>query len=157
MKRRSAATTLPAAPYNPTSRGSLPSSNSYIHTNATLFVALFARHSSKLLQEYSSPVDDHQVCLVATGFVARNTEGVSTTLGRDGSDYSASIFGRLLSASAIYIYTDVDGVLSADPRRVKGAKVLGEVSFNEAMELAYFGAKVIHPKTMQVRMGESRN
>jgi len=82
------------------------------------------------------------LCIIATGFVARNTDGVSTTLGRDGSDYSASIFGKLLSATGIMIYTDVDGVLSADPRRVKGAKVLGEVSFNEAMELAYFGAKV---------------
>jgi len=105
--------------------------------------------SEERLREYSSPVPGCQVCIIATGFVARNTQGVSTTLGRDGSDYSASIFGKLLKANAIVIYTDVDGVLSADPRRVTGAKVLGEVSFNEAMELAYFGAKVIHPKTMQ--------
>ena len=84
-----------------------------------------------------------------TGFVASNTEGVATTLGRDGSDYSASIFGKLLSADAVTIWTDVDGVLSADPRRVPSSLVLPEVSFSEAMELAYFGAKVIHPKTMQ--------
>eukprot|EP00519_Triparma_laevis_P004295 CAMPEP_0182514406 /NCGR_PEP_ID=MMETSP1321-20130603/35688_1 /TAXON_ID=91990 /ORGANISM="Bolidomonas sp., Strain RCC1657" /LENGTH=903 /DNA_ID=CAMNT_0024721601 /DNA_START=227 /DNA_END=2935 /DNA_ORIENTATION=- len=88
-------------------------------------------------------------CLVVTGFVASNTEGVATTLGRDGSDYSAAIFGKLLSAAEVTIWTDVDGVLSADPRRVPGSLVLSEVSFNEAMELAYFGAKVIHPKTMQ--------
>ncbi|GMH82745.1 hypothetical protein TL16_g09366 [Triparma laevis f. inornata] len=88
-------------------------------------------------------------CLVVTGFVASNTEGVATTLGRDGSDYSAAIFGKLLSAKEVTIWTDVDGVLSADPRRVPGSLVLSEVSFNEAMELAYFGAKVIHPKTMQ--------
>lgn len=84
-----------------------------------------------------------------TGYVASNTQGVATTLQRDGSDYSAAILGRLLSAHTITIWTDVDGVLSADPRRVPLAQVIPEVSFNEAMELAYFGAKVIHPKTMQ--------
>ncbi|CAN0058261.1 unnamed protein product [Pylaiella littoralis] len=87
--------------------------------------------------------------IVITGFVASTKAGVATTLQRDGSDYSASIFGKLLQASAVQIWTDVDGVLSADPRKVPEAKVLPEVSFNEAMELAYFGAKVIHPKTMQ--------
>jgi bifunctional aspartokinase / homoserine dehydrogenase 1 len=86
---------------------------------------------------------------VMTGYVASNTDGVATTLQRDGSDYSAAILGRLISATAITIWTDVDGVLSADPRRVPLAQVVPEVSFNEAMELAYFGAKVIHPKTMQ--------
>lgn len=84
-----------------------------------------------------------------TGYVASNTQGVATTLQRDGSDYSAAILGRLLSAQTITIWTDVNGVLSADPRRVPLAQVIPEVSFNEAMELAYFGAKVIHPKTMQ--------
>lgn len=86
---------------------------------------------------------------VITGYVATNTQGVATTLQRDGSDYSAAIMGKLLSAMDITIWTDVDGVLSADPRRVPNAYVLPEVSYNEAMELAYFGAKVIHPKTMQ--------
>ena len=79
-----------------------------------------------------------------------NTEGVSSTLKRDGSDYSAAIFGNVLSASSVTIWTDVDGVLSADPRRVPNSIVMPEVSFNEAMELAYYGAKVLHPKTMQV-------
>ncbi|CAN0043576.1 unnamed protein product, partial [Sphacelaria rigidula] len=87
--------------------------------------------------------------LVITGFIASTKKGVATTLRRDGSDYSASIFGKLLGAEAVNIWTDVDGVLSADPRKVPEAKVLSEVSFNEAMELAFFGAKVIHPKTMQ--------
>jgi aspartate kinase len=82
------------------------------------------------------------VHLVMTGYVAVNTDGVATTLQRDGSDYSASILGRLLKATAINIWTDVDGVLSADPRRVPQAHVIPEVSYNEAMELAYFGAKV---------------
>jgi len=85
---------------------------------------------------------------VITGFVATTTDGVATTLKRDGSDYSASIFGYLLKADAITIWTDVSGVYSADPRRVRGAQVITQVSYNEAIELSYFGAKVIHPKTV---------
>ncbi|EEC46185.1 bifunctional aspartokinase, partial [Phaeodactylum tricornutum CCAP 1055/1] len=92
---------------------------------------------------------------VITGYVASNTEGVATTLQRDGSDYSAAIMGRLLQAHKITIWTDVDGVLSADPRRVPLAQILPEVSYTEAMELAYFGAKVIHPKTMQPAISSS--
>ncbi|MGO9802630.1 MAG: bifunctional aspartate kinase/homoserine dehydrogenase I, partial [Steroidobacteraceae bacterium] len=86
--------------------------------------------------------------LVITGFVAVDRRGVPTTLGRNGSDFSASIFGALLGAAEILIWTDVDGVLSADPRRVPDARVIDALSYNEAMELAYFGAKVIHPQTM---------
>jgi len=86
--------------------------------------------------------------VVITGFVASTREDLATTLGRNGSDYSASIFGALLEASAIHIWTDVDGVLSADPRLVPEAVVLGELSYHEATELAYFGAKVVHPSTM---------
>ena len=74
-------------------------------------------------------------------------DGIATTLKRDGSDYSASIFGRMLRAASITIWTDVSGVYSADPRRVPEAQILPEVSYTEAVELAYFGAKVIHPKT----------
>ncbi len=85
---------------------------------------------------------------VVTGYVASNTEGVATTLQRDGSDYSAAIMGRLLQAQSISIWTDVDGILSADPRRVPHAHVISEVSYNEAMELAHFGAKVVMAKTM---------
>jgi aspartokinase/homoserine dehydrogenase 1 len=86
--------------------------------------------------------------LVITGFIASDTRGIQTTLGRNGSDFSASIFGALLAAQEIVIWTDVDGVLSADPRRVPDAKVIDSLTYNEAMELAYFGAKVIHPQTM---------
>lgn len=75
-------------------------------------------------------------------------EGGAATLGRDGSDLSASVVGRLLRAKEVSIWTDVDGVLSADPRQVPGARVLTDVSFAEAAELSYFGAKVLHPKTM---------
>jgi aspartokinase/homoserine dehydrogenase 1 len=88
------------------------------------------------------------VTLIITGFIARKPDGLQTTLGRNGSDFSASIFGDLLNAQEIAIWTDVDGVLSADPRRVPEAAVIDALSYNEAMELAYFGAKVIHPQTM---------
>jgi aspartokinase/homoserine dehydrogenase 1 len=87
--------------------------------------------------------------LVVTGFVATTTAGMQTTLGRNGSDFSGSIFGALLAAEEIIIWTDVDGVLSADPRLVPNAQVIDQLSYNEAMELAYFGAKVIHPQTME--------
>jgi len=91
---------------------------------------------------------DVEATLVITGFIARTADGLQTTLGRNGSDFSASIFGDLLDAEAIVIWTDVDGVLSADPRRVPDAQVIDSLSYHEAMELAYFGAKVIHPQTM---------
>jgi len=87
--------------------------------------------------------------LIVTGFVATTTGGMQTTLGRNGSDFSGSIFGALLHSSEIIIWTDVDGVLSADPRLVPNAQVIDQLSYNEAMELAYFGAKVIHPQTME--------
>jgi bifunctional aspartokinase / homoserine dehydrogenase 1 len=87
--------------------------------------------------------------LIVTGFIATTTSGVQTTLGRNGSDFSGSIFGALLKAPEIVIWTDVDGVLSADPRLVPNAQVIDQLSYNEAMELAYFGAKVIHPQTME--------
>jgi len=91
--------------------------------------------------------------LVITGYIATDPRGVQTTLGRNGSDFSASIFGALLDAAQIHIWTDVDGVLSADPRRVPDAQVIDSLSYNEAMELAYFGAKVIHPQTMAPAVG----
>ncbi len=86
--------------------------------------------------------------LVVTGFVASTEDGIAATLKRNGSDFSASIFGALLDAQSISIWTDVDGVLSADPRLVPEAVVLPEMSYQEATELAYFGAKVVHPSTM---------
>lgn len=91
--------------------------------------------------------------LVITGFIATDVSGIQTTLGRNGSDFSASIFGSLLDAAEIHIWTDVDGVLSADPRRVPDAQGIDSLSYNEAMELAYFGAKVIHPQTMAPAVG----
>lgn len=85
---------------------------------------------------------------VITGFIAREENGLQTTLGRNGSDFSASIVGALIDAQKITIWTDVDGVMSADPNRVPEAAIIDKLSYSEAMELAYFGAKVIHPQTM---------
>lgn len=86
--------------------------------------------------------------VVVTGFVARDRQGHFATLGRNGSDYSGAIFAALFDASELHIWTDVDGVLSADPRVVPDAVQLHALSYDEACELAYFGAKVVHPQTM---------
>ncbi|MEM8816476.1 MAG: bifunctional aspartate kinase/homoserine dehydrogenase I [Pseudomonadota bacterium] len=85
---------------------------------------------------------------VVTGFIAADEQGLQTTLGRNGSDFSAAILAALTDAETLTIWTDVDGVMSADPRRVPEARVIDRLSYNEAMELAYFGAKVIHPQTL---------
>jgi aspartokinase/homoserine dehydrogenase 1 len=86
---------------------------------------------------------------VVTGYVAATVKGVPTTLGRGGSDYSATILGAALDASEVIIWTDVNGVLTADPRMVPNAATLDEVSYAEAGELAFFGAKVLHPMTLR--------
>ena len=85
---------------------------------------------------------------VITGFVATDEAGLQTTLGRNGSDFSAAIFAALADAAGLTIWTDVDGVMSADPNRVPEAQVIDRLTYSEAMELAYFGAKVIHPQTL---------
>ncbi|RLN90207.1 hypothetical protein BBJ28_00001884 [Nothophytophthora sp. Chile5] len=106
--------------------------------------------STQKMQEIlqSSDANKEITHLVVTGFICSTVDGVMTTLKRDGSDFTASICGRVLHASSVTIWTDVSGVLSADPRRVPESQILPEISYQEAMELAYFGAKVIHPKTM---------
>lgn len=92
--------------------------------------------------------EHHDSLLFVTGFIASNEEGRVTTLGRGGSDYTAALFGAALNASEIQIWTDVNGMMTADPRMVKKAFPLRELSYTEAMELSYFGAKVIYPPTM---------
>ena len=99
------------------------------------------RNFDRLLGDFSG-------IAVITGFIAADEGGEPTTLGRNGSDYSAAIFARLAAARELTIWTDVDGVLSGDPRRIPEAHVIRNLSYNEAMELAYFGAKVLHPQTM---------
>lgn len=97
----------------------------------------------------------HDRLQVATGFIAANEKGVTTTLGRGGSDYTAAIFAAALGAEELQIWTDVDGVLTADPRLVREAFTMNVLSYEEAMELSHFGAKVIHPPTIEPAM--SRN
>jgi bifunctional aspartokinase / homoserine dehydrogenase 1 len=94
------------------------------------------------------PLLDKRVVPVVTGFNASTLDGQPTTLGRGGSDFSASIVAAALDASELWIWTDVDGIMSADPRLVKNARVLPEVTYAEAAELAYNGAKVLHPRTL---------
>ncbi|SFF36168.1 bifunctional aspartate kinase/homoserine dehydrogenase I [Thermoflexibacter ruber] len=101
--------------------------------------------TDKLIQEY---IAQHPALQIATGFIGSNAEGVTTTLGRGGSDYTVSIFGAALQASEIEIWTDVDGVMTADPRKVAQAFPVPTLTYEEAMELSHFGAKVIYPPTM---------
>ena len=95
------------------------------------------------------PLLQKGVIPVVTGFIGATAEGVLTTLGRGGSDYSATILGAALDADEVIIWTDVDGLMTADPRLVPGASTIPEISYREAAELAHFGAKVLHPKTLR--------
>src|SRR5258705_2921716 len=103
-----------------------------------------ARVSDRLL-----PLIEEGAAVIVSGFTGATEQGNITTLGRGGSDYSATILGAALDAEEIIIWTDVDGVMTADPRLVPKARTLSEISYNEASELAYFGAKVLHPKTLR--------
>jgi len=95
-----------------------------------------------------APASAAGTVVVLGGFIGSTAAGVTTTLGRGGSDYSAAIFGACLDASEIQVWTDVDGMLTADPRVVAQPRVVPQLSFAEASELAYFGAKVLHPSTI---------
>jgi bifunctional aspartokinase / homoserine dehydrogenase 1 len=101
--------------------------------------------TNKNIKEYFKT---HNKLQVITGFIGSTKNNETTTLGRGGSDYSAAIFGAALNVEEIEIWTDVDGVMTADPRKVKNAFPLASVTYEEAMELSHFGAKVIHPPTM---------
>ncbi len=96
-----------------------------------------------------NPILDAGVVPITTGFIGATPDGVITTLGRGGSDYSAAIVGKALPADEVWIWTDVDGVMTTDPRIVKEAQTLPEISYGEIAELAYYGAKVLHPKTIR--------
>jgi aspartate kinase len=114
-------------------------------TSATpLMAETFAHTKSELV-----PVLQSGVVPVLGGFIAATQTGVTTTLGRGGSDYTAALIGAALEVSEIQIWTDVTGVLTADPRVVPEAQTVERLSYSEAAELAYFGAKVLHPKTIQ--------
>ncbi|MEM9326532.1 MAG: bifunctional aspartate kinase/homoserine dehydrogenase I, partial [Bacteroidota bacterium] len=94
-------------------------------------------------------IDSFAQVNVFPGFIASTTEGITTTLGRGGSDYSAALFANLFNATELEIWTDVSGLLSADPNLVKQARVIEHLSYEEAMELSHFGAKVIYPPSIQ--------
>ena len=96
-----------------------------------------------------APMLDASIIPVVTGFMGATEEGVTTTLGRGGSDYSAAILGACLDSDEVWTWTDVDGVMTADPRLVPNAQVIPVLSYAEISELAYFGAKVLHPRTMR--------
>ncbi len=91
----------------------------------------------------------HKETTIITGFIGATADGVTTTLGRGGSDFSAAILGQAIDADEVWIWTDVDGVMSADPRIVPDAVSIPTLTFREVSELAYYGAKVLHPKTMR--------
>lgn len=95
------------------------------------------------------PLINKGIIPVVTGFLGATTDGIVTTLGRGGSDFSAALLGSVLPAGEVWIWTDVDGVMSADPRLVSEAKTIDQLSYREVSELAYFGAKVLHPKTIR--------
>ena len=105
-------------------------------------------HTTHKAEQILKPMLDSGVLPVVTGFNGSTLDGRPTTLGRGGSDFSASILAAALNAEELWIWTDVDGIMSADPRVVKNARVLDEVTYAEAAELAYNGAKVLHPRTL---------
>lgn len=111
---------------------------------APLMTETFAKTRESLL-----PIVEGQIVPVVGGFVGATEDGITTTLGRGGSDYTAAILGAALRSREIQIWTDVTGVLTADPRVVPDAQTVERLSYSEAAELAYFGAKVLHPKTIQ--------
>jgi aspartate kinase len=112
-----------------------------------------AAPSAELTRERSArrlePMLKDGVTPVVTGFIGATADGVTTTLGRGGSDYSAAILGDCMDADEVWIWTDVDGVMTADPRLAPNARVIPVLSYSEVGELAYFGAKVLHPRTIR--------
>lgn len=99
-------------------------------------------------KKIASAIKGFDVVPIITGFIGKTEDGTVTTLGRGGSDYTAAIIGAAVDSEEIQIWTDVNGVMTSDPRVVKEAKTIPSISFAEASELAYFGAKVLHPKTI---------
>ena len=100
------------------------------------------------------PLIERNLIPVMGGFIGSSREGATTTLGRGGSDYSAAIVGAAVGAEEIQIWTDVDGMMTCDPRLIRTARVIDRISYVEAAELAWFGAKVLHPKTIAPAVGE---
>src|SRR5258708_35960507 len=104
--------------------------------------------TNERLRKKVQPLIDAGKVPVMGGFIGSNHAGITTTIGRGGSDFSAAIFGAGLNAERIEIWTDVDGMMTTDPRITPEARRIKVISFDEAAELAYFGAKVLHPATV---------
>jgi bifunctional aspartokinase / homoserine dehydrogenase 1 len=126
--------------------------------DATELIATDSRHGAadplldltrQNCQARLRPLLQQGIIPVVTGFIGATVDGVLTTLGRGGSDYSATILAAALDADEVIIWTDVDGIMTADPRLVPDACTISEISYREAAELAYFGAKVLHPKSLR--------
>lgn len=105
--------------------------------------------SEQLISQYIHDADKETDKWVTQGFIGHTAEGFTTTLGREGSDYSAAVFAYCLNAEDVTIWKDVPGMLNADPKYFENTQLLGQISYREAIELAYFGASVIHPKTIK--------
>jgi len=105
--------------------------------------------TTKKTRELLNPLLDDETIPITTGFIGATHQGVVTTLGRGGSDYSAAIIGAVLPADDVWIWTDVDGMMTTDPRIISSARTLPEITYSEIAELAYYGAKVLHPKTIR--------
>jgi aspartate kinase len=107
------------------------------------------------LRERIAPLLEKRVIPVVTGYIAATQDGVVTTLGRGGSDFTATLIGAALAADEVWIWTDVDGIMTADPKIIPSAKMLPALSYQEAAEMAIFGAKAMHPRALEPVMKES--
>ncbi len=105
-------------------------------------------YTTHLIRERLSPLLEQGVIPVVTGFIAANQDGIITTVGRGGSDYTATILGVALQADEVWIWTDVDGIMTTDPKIVPTARMLSQLSYQEAAEMAIFGAKAMHPRAL---------
>jgi len=105
--------------------------------------------TEKRIQESVMPLFDNHDIVITQGFIGCTDENENTTLGREGSDYSAAVFANLLNADSVTIWKDVDAVMSADPKKFPNATAIHNLSYNEVIEMAYYGAQVIHPKTIK--------
>ena len=132
-------------------------SREVIKTNSNYFNAVVDKELTyKTIQAYfSAPENNKFDVYMAPGFVSSDSEGNTTTLGRGGSDYTGAIYAAALKASSLEIWTDVSGMMTADPRMVQNAKEIPQISYQEAMELSHFGAKVIYPPTLQPVMQQN--
>ena len=107
------------------------------------------------LKERIGPLLEKQVVPVVTGYIAATQDGVVTTLGRGGSDFTATLLGAALNVNEVWIWTDVDGIMTADPKIIPSAKLLSVLSYQEATEMAIFGAKAMHPRALEPLMREN--